>query len=230
MFRFIHAADPHLDSPLRGLEAHEGVPVALLRGATRRAFTNLVQLAIDERVDFLVIAGDVYDGDWKDYSTGLFFRGQMAKLCAEGIPVCSHTGLIPSKRTWTGGFKAVGKTAETALLVYRQVKELEEAGFKENELENIDAELKMLNNSEGIKDALSKIYFELKESETPVTQQLKTLLNQLNVFSSYHPDLPQLMQRLQSAQIELQDIADDVDRISNHINYDPQKIEQLNER
>jgi hypothetical protein len=87
MFRFIHAADPHLDSPLRGLEAHEGAPVAILRGATRKAFENLVNLAIDEAVNFVVIAGDLYDGDWKDYSTGLFFRGQMVKLQAKGIPV-----------------------------------------------------------------------------------------------------------------------------------------------
>jgi DNA repair exonuclease SbcCD nuclease subunit len=87
MFRFIHAADPHLDSPLRGLEAHEGAPVETLRGATRKAFENLVNLAIDEAVNFVVIAGDLYDGDWKDYSTGLFFRGQMVKLQAKGIPV-----------------------------------------------------------------------------------------------------------------------------------------------
>lgn len=87
MFRFIHAADPHLDSPLRGLEAHEGAPVETLRGATRKAFENLVNLAIDEAVDFVAIAGDLYDGDWKDYSTGLFFRGQMVKLQAKGIPV-----------------------------------------------------------------------------------------------------------------------------------------------
>jgi len=111
-----------------------------------------------------------------------------------------------------------------------QFTELEEAGFKENELEEIDGELKLLNNSEGIKAALNKVYGELKESETPVVQQLKILLNQLNAFAAYHPDLPALLQRLQSAQIELQDIADDVDRISSHINYDPEKIEQLNER
>lgn len=87
MFRFIHAADPHLDSPLCGLEAHEGAPVAILRGATRKAFENLVSLAIEESVDFMVIAGDLYDGDWKDYSTGLFFRGQMVRLQAKDIPV-----------------------------------------------------------------------------------------------------------------------------------------------
>ena len=111
-----------------------------------------------------------------------------------------------------------------------QLTELEEAGFKGNELEEIDKELKLLNNSEGIKAALNKTYLELKESETPVVQQLKILLNQLNAYSSYHPDLPTLLLRLESAQIELQDIADDVERISNHINYDPEKLELLNDR
>jgi DNA repair exonuclease SbcCD nuclease subunit len=87
MIRFIHAADVHIDSPLRGLDTHEGAPVAVIRGATRRAFENLIQLAIDECVNFLVIAGDVYDGDWKDYSTGLFFRGQLARLREKDIQV-----------------------------------------------------------------------------------------------------------------------------------------------
>ena len=111
-----------------------------------------------------------------------------------------------------------------------QYSELEEAGFKENELENIDAELKMLSNTEGIKGVLSKVYFELQENETPLVQQIKSLVNQLNAYQSYHPDLPLLLQRLQSVQIELQDVADEVGRISDHVNYDPEKIEQLNER
>ena len=56
-------------------------------------------------------------------------------LAAEGIPVCGHTGLIPSKATWTGGFRAVGKTSDTALLVHRQVKALEDAGAFAAEIE-----------------------------------------------------------------------------------------------
>jgi DNA repair protein RecN (Recombination protein N) len=111
-----------------------------------------------------------------------------------------------------------------------QFNELEEAGFGENEIENIDAELKMLTHAEGIKGALTQVYYQLQESETPLVQQLKSLQNQLHTYSSYHTDLPALIQRLQSSQIELQDIADEVDRISNHVNYDPKKIEQLNER
>ena len=88
----------------------------------------------------------------------------------------------------------------------------------------------MLSNAEGIKGVLNKVYFELQENETPLVQQIKSLANQLNAFQSYHPDLPLLLQRLQSMQIELQDVADEVGRISDHVNYDPEKIEQLNER
>jgi DNA repair exonuclease SbcCD nuclease subunit len=87
LFTFVHAADIHLDSPLRGLERYEGAPVAELRGATRKALENLVQLSIDQAVAFVVIAGDVYDGDWKDYNTGLFFARQMTRLREAGIKV-----------------------------------------------------------------------------------------------------------------------------------------------
>lgn len=111
-----------------------------------------------------------------------------------------------------------------------QFGELEEAAFTENELEEIEAELKMLNNSEEIRNALSKVCFELKESENPIVQQLKSLSNQLHSYSSLHGQLPELVQRLQSAQLELQDIAVDLDNISTHIYYSPEKLEQLNDR
>lgn len=92
MFRFLHTADIHLDSPLKGLEAHEDAPVEEIRGATRRAFDNCIDLAIDEAVDFLLIAGDLYDVDWKDYNTGLFFAGRMGRLHRAGIAVFIISG------------------------------------------------------------------------------------------------------------------------------------------
>ncbi len=87
MFRFLHAADIHLDSPLQGLERYPEAPVEAVRAAPRRAFERLVELAIEERVAFLLLAGDLYDGDWKDYNTGLFFVAQMRRLAEAGIPV-----------------------------------------------------------------------------------------------------------------------------------------------
>jgi DNA repair exonuclease SbcCD nuclease subunit len=87
MFKFLHAADIHLDSPLRGLERYEGAPVEEIRSAARRAFDNLVNLAIEEEVSFVLLAGDLYDGDWKDYNTGLYFVQRMGRLHEAGIPV-----------------------------------------------------------------------------------------------------------------------------------------------
>lgn len=84
-FRFIHAADVHLDSPLRGLSSYEAAPVAQLRGATREALKQLVTTAIEDQVSFVVIAGDLYDGSWKDYRTGIFFAQQMGRLAKAGI-------------------------------------------------------------------------------------------------------------------------------------------------
>jgi DNA repair exonuclease SbcCD nuclease subunit len=92
MFKFIHTADIHLDSPLKGLEAHDDAPVEEIRGATRAAFDNLIDLALEEEVDFVVIAGDLYDGDWKDYNTGLFFVGRMGRLDKAGIKVFIVSG------------------------------------------------------------------------------------------------------------------------------------------
>jgi len=87
MFKFVHAADIHLDSPLHKLDDYEGAPVEELRHATRRALENMVDLAIAEDVTFVLIAGDLYDGDWKDYNTGLYFISQMSKLREAHIPV-----------------------------------------------------------------------------------------------------------------------------------------------
>jgi len=87
LFRFLHAADIHLDSPLQGLERYPDAPVEAVRGAPRRAFDALIDLALEERVAFVLLAGDLYDGDWKDYNTGLFFVARMRRLADAGIPV-----------------------------------------------------------------------------------------------------------------------------------------------
>ncbi len=86
-FKFVHAADLHIDSPLRGLERYPGAPAERIRGATRRAFQELVALCLDEEVRLLLLAGDLFDGDWQDYSTGLFFVSELARLREAGVEV-----------------------------------------------------------------------------------------------------------------------------------------------
>jgi len=86
-FRFLHAADIHLDSPLIGLASVEGPAANRIRSAPRAAFEALIQRAVTDEVDFVVIAGDLYDGTWRDFNTGLFFSAQMGLLQQAGIPV-----------------------------------------------------------------------------------------------------------------------------------------------
>jgi DNA repair protein SbcD/Mre11 len=85
--KLVHAADLHLDSALTGLTRYESAPVDEIRGATRRAFANLVSLCLEERASVLVISGDLFDSDWRDVSTGLFFAAQLSKLCEAGVQV-----------------------------------------------------------------------------------------------------------------------------------------------
>lgn len=86
-FRFIHAADLHLGSPFQGLAMKDAAVAERFAVASRNAFSRLVALAVELRVDFVVIAGDVYDGDWKDTRIGLFFNREMGHLARAGIPV-----------------------------------------------------------------------------------------------------------------------------------------------
>lgn len=111
-----------------------------------------------------------------------------------------------------------------------QFEELAALQLKENELEEIDAELKLLVNSEGVKNALNRAYGELAETEQPVTSQLKSLVNLLNGFSGLHKELPAIVERLKSAQIELSDIASELAHINGSIHFDAEKIEALNDR
>ncbi|MFZ5890378.1 MAG: metallophosphoesterase family protein [Myxococcota bacterium] len=85
--KFFHSADLHLDSPLRGLERYPEAPSERIRGATRRAFKNLIDACLEENAQLLLIAGDLFDGEWQDYSTGLFFAAQLGRLREGGVEV-----------------------------------------------------------------------------------------------------------------------------------------------
>ena len=85
--KFIHCADVHLDTPLQGLAEYPGSPIKEIRNATRRAFEKVLDSAISESVDFLIIAGDLYDTGLKSFESALFFNKQMARLADAGIDV-----------------------------------------------------------------------------------------------------------------------------------------------
>ena len=89
--KILHAADLHLDSPLRNLpdaapSAGPAVPLrTLARSATRRAFENLSDLAVAQKVEVLLLAGDIFDGKWEDHHTGLFFSRELGRFTATGV-------------------------------------------------------------------------------------------------------------------------------------------------
>lgn len=124
------------------------------------------------------------------------------------------------------------QTAANAALDYNQFlfDELKEAGFTGNELEDLDAELKLLSNAENVKQELSGIYYGLKESEEPLVQQLKALYSKLHVLSDYHSGIAELSKRLQSTQLELDDIADELESINNNVIYSAERIQIVNDR
>jgi exonuclease SbcD len=86
-FTFLHAADLHLGSPFTGLALRDETLAQRFAKASRDAFSHLVSHAIEEQVAFVVIAGDIYDGEWKDTSIGLFFNREIARLDRAGIRV-----------------------------------------------------------------------------------------------------------------------------------------------
>jgi DNA repair exonuclease SbcCD nuclease subunit len=84
-FSFIHTADLHLDSPFSGLRQVDGEIADLLKDATFRAFDNVVDLALKNEVDFLLVAGDVYDAADRSLRAQLKFADGLKKLANAGI-------------------------------------------------------------------------------------------------------------------------------------------------
>ncbi len=108
--------------------------------------------------------------------------------------------------------------------------EFTEINLKENELEELDAEIKLLSNAENIKVQLGAIYTFLSGGEEPVTQNLKSFSQKLSALKEYHTDIEDLQKRLTSAQLEIQDVADELERIDDAIVYDAERINVVNER
>lgn len=108
--------------------------------------------------------------------------------------------------------------------------EIDELNLNENELEALEEELKMLNNAENIKNGLEKINAALNNADQPIVVQLKQLLQQLVPFQEFHKLIPELCNRLKASQVELQDIADELDHINGNIHFDEKRIEWINQR
>ncbi len=155
--------------------------------------------------------------------------------------LAGHTSLLDEYQLAWNDWKKLQET--TSLLKEQQLQfekeadynrfqfnELEEAAFRENEIEEAEEALKLQQNAEGIRLALNKVNEALSGNESPLVQQLKSMLHQLQPFGQFHHSIPEILQRMQSAQIELQDIAADLERIGEQVQFDPEKAALLSER
>lgn len=121
-FRFIHTADIHLDSPLRSLSLRNADLAVLIGDATRQALTAIIDLCLEEQVDALVIAGDLYDGEQTSMKTARFLATQLDRLNQAEIPAYvirgNHDALskITTELVLPPTVRVFGARAETAVL------------------------------------------------------------------------------------------------------------------
>ena len=108
--------------------------------------------------------------------------------------------------------------------------ELDEASLTENEFEEAEILLKRQSHSEAIKSVLTGIYFHLETSDFPMVNQLRLFSQQLEPFRIYHEKFPEILQRLSSLHIEMQDLAGEIESVNEQIQFDAAQIEKLNER
>ena len=108
--------------------------------------------------------------------------------------------------------------------------ELKEQSFKENELEEIEVELQLLSHAEGIKAVLSKVNHDLESGDQPILPIFKQWINQLNSIAAFHAGIPELIKRIESAHIELQDITDEMEQLNSKVQLDEKRMEWINDR
>ncbi|MGY8767988.1 MAG: metallophosphoesterase family protein [Pirellulales bacterium] len=139
-FQFIHTADLHIDSPLRGLAANDLEVHTRLQAATRSAFENVVNIAIEQQVAFVLIAGDLFDGSWRDMKTGQWTAAQFRRLQRESINVYYIRGnhdaesIVRKTISWPDNVCELSvKKPETQIIEEYKVA-IHGQGFKEREL------------------------------------------------------------------------------------------------
>ncbi|MBM3158250.1 MAG: DNA repair protein RecN [Bacteroidetes bacterium] len=119
--------------------------------------------------------------------------------------------------------------AETVYIQF-QYQELAEAGFRENEMEELEQEVRLLSNAESVQQFLGRTTGALSAGEEPLVGRLKSLLNEWNSFSSFHADFPALAERLRASYVELQELARDIERVADTVLMDPQRLEEVTTR
>ena len=122
------------------------------------------------------------------------------------------------------------RDAQEADYIRFQFSQLDEANLVEGEQEELEAEQELLSHAEDIKSCLCQMHEGLDGEGDAVVQMLKSVSQKAHELSRIYPDIAEIAQRLESDYIDLKDIADEVDSRSEEVNYDPQRLEQVEER
>lgn len=108
--------------------------------------------------------------------------------------------------------------------------ELDALDLREHEGENLEAESKLLEHADTVRQQLAGACHILQESEQPIVQQIKSIINRLRPVQEFHPDLAAITERLQGTQAELADIADELQRIDDNMDINPGRLGKIQER
>ena len=122
------------------------------------------------------------------------------------------------------------RDAQEADYIRFQFSQLDDANLVEGEQEELEAEQELLSHAEDIKSCLCQMHEGLDGEGDAVVQMLKSVSQKAHELSRIYPDIAEIAQRLESDYIDLKDIADEVDSRSEEVNYDPQRLEQVEER
>ncbi len=200
-----------------------------------RAFINDTPVTLAQLKELSLLLVDLHQQfDTLELGESDFQREVLDALAGNNDSIQEYTALYRQYLTTKKELEALQQQQTAANATYDYNKflfdELETAALKPNELEELDAELKLLSNAENIKQQLGSVYFELKESEEPLVQQLKLLCNKLMGLTQYHTGIEELATRLQSTQVELKDIADELETINDGVQYSAERFQIVNDR
>ena len=200
-----------------------------------RAFINDSPVNLNQLKGLCAFLVDLHQQfDTQELGSSGFQQQVLDALAGNGELVQQYGTLfhqyLSAKKEWEGLKEQQSKAS--AVLDYNNFlfEELDSAGLKENELEELDNELKLLSNAENVKLQLDNLQLTLMDGEQPIVQVLKTLGNKLRSLGVFHPGISGLAQRLLSTQVELQDVADELVRINQHIDFSTQRVQLVNDR
>ena len=200
-----------------------------------RAFINDTPVNLNQLKSLSTLLVDLHQQfDTLELANASFQQEVLDALAGNGVPLQQYLAVYNQyhKERKIREELELQQSKANAVLDYNKFlfDELDALDLAPDELEHLEAESKLLSNAEGVKHQLGEIYFELVENEQPLVQQLRSLYNKLQALEEYHKEIPSLAKRLQGAQLELQDIAEELNMINAGIRFSTERISIVNDR